>query len=230
MMWSCIYGLEKILMKLSHIFFQQPFDQMASKDEHIDEELSEKISMTSYETVYSKPPVYRFFRKEQWKGILAIVVATGLFFEFAAFGLSLHCEFKPKTDRYLDFFTRSNEETSETQDVSTRVESDEISNYIFPYTPPMQPYQSLCKYQTQYRLTEISNKIVTICSIPGDDIRIDLRVFLHHKPTRIGIYLSPTEFHSLAGLYDTILQDINAQIFMLENEPSIDRGLNLTTL
>ena len=88
----------------------------------------------------------------------------------------------------------------------------------------------LCKYQAQYRLSQTSNKIVTICSLSGDEIRVDLRVFLQHKPTRIGIYLSPAEFYSLARLYDTILDDLNTQIFMLENESVVGGGLNLTSL
>ena len=71
---------------------------------------------------------------------------------------------------------------------------------------------------------------MTICSLSGDEIRIDLRVFPQHKPTRIGIYLSPAEFYSLARLYDTILDDLNTQIFMLENESIAGGGLNLTTL
>jgi hypothetical protein len=215
---------------------------MDSKDEHIALESSGGVSMDEHETVYSK---LSFFKKSRWKGLLAIVVATGLIFEFATFGLSVHCELKPKTEHYLDFLTRSNEAGTEAPKINLKVRSEEISNHIppyggvelrgvsnhiLPYIPPSQPYRSLCKYQAQYRLSQTSNKIVTICSLSGDEIRVDLRVFLQHKPTRIGIYLSPAEFYSLARLYDTILDDLNTQIFMLENESVVGGGLNLTSL
>ena len=83
---------------------------MDSNDDHIALEPSGGVSMDEHETVYSK---LSFFKKSRWKGLLAIVVATGLIFEFATFGLSVHCELKPKTEHYLDFLTRSNEAGTE---------------------------------------------------------------------------------------------------------------------
>ena len=92
-------------------------DQIDSNDEHIGLESSGGVSMDEHETMYSK---LSFFRKGRWKGILAIVFATVLLFEFAMFGLSMHCELKPKTEHYLDFLTRSNEAATEVPKMITK--------------------------------------------------------------------------------------------------------------
>jgi len=103
---------------------------MDSNDEHIGLESSGGVSMDEHETMYSK---LSFFRKGRLKGLLAIVVATGLLFEFATFGLSVHCELKPKTEHYLDFLMRSNEAATEVPNISARVGSEEISNHILRF-------------------------------------------------------------------------------------------------
>ena len=58
---------------------------MDSNDEHIALESSGGVSVDEHETVYSK---LSFLKKSQWRGLLVFVVATGLIFEFATFGLS----------------------------------------------------------------------------------------------------------------------------------------------
>ena len=69
---------------------------------------------------------------------------------------------------------------------------------------------TLCKYMQQFELS--STKRITVCDLPGNDLRVDIRRFIGNSPTIQGIWITKDEFYTLLKLWGKIQDAIHSAL------------------
>jgi len=158
----------------------------------------------------------RLFAAMNWKRVVGVLLTCGFVIQCTTLGLSVHCEFRDSS-LPLDNNTVNSPTTLQTI-LPTSTQTPSLDPVI-PYDG--QSTLTLCTDGVRFRISTRSKKVITVCTYNNEMVRIDLRLFLHGRPTGIGIYLTPSEFYALRGLYIPILDNITIQLARIRNSTRI---------